>query len=338
MVSILNKPVPGATIDPGASDTNRGIINKPTSALVTVPNPCAVSGIQYGDDPGLPGIYRAVKSLQDSHNSVVGYLQANAGSGYPPVGPLIASSSQVSFGVKLSWQGEKSGASIASYQVWSANAGTTSGPTTPTFDTATRIVRIAANSTVNSTQSTNFSNLPANDVYTWFDMDWTSFQTNLANPARRAYWITSIDNRGNESAPVQASGSPLAVGGPPSNSVEIELGLKQGVDLNTVAKTTIFTAPASGFTNLVVTKVILLNASGNPTTNTVSFGANATPTDWLIATTLSATFGAGSSGLALFPASNVSFNTYGASAQFVINVTAGGAAITADVTAWGFYF
>lgn len=119
-------------------------------------------------------------------------------------------------------------------------------------------------------------------------------------------------------------------------NVMVALGTLTGLNLNAVAQTTIFTTPATGFTTAIVDHVTLENFSGAPTTNAVSFGKAAAPTDWLASGVLAATAGVGK-GLRLEPAVNLGYATYGTSIPFVANVTAGGAAITCDVTVWGHY-
>lgn len=116
----------------------------------------------------------------------------------------------------------------------------------------------------------------------------------------------------------------------------VQLGKVTSLNLNVVAATTIFTTPASGITRCVVTEIVADNPSGTPTTNAVSFGAAATPTDYLAATVLAGTFVAGK-GIELYPAANTAFAVYGTSISFVANVTVGGAAITADFTVMGYY-
>jgi hypothetical protein len=124
------------------------------------------------------------------------------------------------------------------------------------------------------------------------------------------------------------SGSPYAV-------IEGRLGRLVGLNLNVVAATTIFTVPTS-LARCIVTKIVLSNCSGTPTTNAVSFGASGTPTDWLAATVLVAGFVAGKT-ILLLPAVNVAMAAYVASVAFVANVTIGGAAITCDLDAFGYY-
>ena len=118
--------------------------------------------------------------------------------------------------------------------------------------------------------------------------------------------------------------------------VLIQLDKLSAINLNAVAATTIFTTPAAGFTRCVVDQIVMDNFSGTPTTNAISFGASATPTDWNPAVVLAGTAGVGK-GLFLYPASNVGFAVYGTGIAFVANVTVGGAAITADAAVWGYY-
>jgi hypothetical protein len=124
------------------------------------------------------------------------------------------------------------------------------------------------------------------------------------------------------------SGSPYAV-------IEGRLGRLVGLNLNVVAATTIFTVP-TGLARCIVTKIVLSNCSGTPTTNAVSFGASATPTDWLGATALAVGFVAGKV-VMIFPGANIATGAYSSGTNFVANVTLGGAAITCDLDVWGYY-
>jgi hypothetical protein len=114
------------------------------------------------------------------------------------------------------------------------------------------------------------------------------------------------------------------------------LGTLTGLNLNAVAATTIFTTPASGFTRCIITEINMTNSNGTPTTNAVSFGASATPTDWAAATVLGGGFVAGK-GIEINQASNTPFAVYGTGVAFVANVTVGGAAITCDLQVLGYY-
>ena len=118
--------------------------------------------------------------------------------------------------------------------------------------------------------------------------------------------------------------------------IRVLLGTSAAINLNSVAATTIFTTPASGFTKCVVTEVFGRNFTGGATTNAVSFGASATPTDWLGATVLPATT-ASTNHVLLEPAIDIAAADYGTAIAFVVNVTAGGAAITGIFDVWGYY-
>jgi len=115
----------------------------------------------------------------------------------------------------------------------------------------------------------------------------------------------------------------------------VQLGKLTGLNLNSVAATTIFTTPASGFTRCVVLNVVVDNYSIAATTASVSFGSSGTPTDWA-ATATNANAATGKFQL-LTPTAALS-PTYGTGIAFVANVTIGqGSAATADVTVLGYY-
>ena len=113
------------------------------------------------------------------------------------------------------------------------------------------------------------------------------------------------------------------------------LGRLVGLNLNAVAATQIFLTPAAGIVRCVVNYLVLDNFSGTPTTNAVSFGASATPTDYLPAAVIAAVTTA--QAVRVFPATNVAFAIYLTAISFVANVTVGGAAITCDIRAIGYY-
>lgn len=118
--------------------------------------------------------------------------------------------------------------------------------------------------------------------------------------------------------------------------VIVQLGKLTGFNLNNIAATTLFTTPASGFTRCVVIEIVLDNFSAAAALTQVSFGASATPTDYLAAQTL--TNSATGKELSYYPAAGAAASTYGTSIAFVANETvAAGSAATCDVTVWGYY-
>ncbi len=118
--------------------------------------------------------------------------------------------------------------------------------------------------------------------------------------------------------------------------IVVQLGKLAGLNLNSVANTTIFTTPASGFTRCVVTEIILDNFSAAAATTVVSFGASATPTDYLGAQTL--TNSAIGKQLSYYPAAGAAAATYGTAIAFVAAETVAlGSAATCDVVVMGYY-
>lgn len=120
--------------------------------------------------------------------------------------------------------------------------------------------------------------------------------------------------------------------------VSVQLGKLVGLNLNSVAATTILTTPSSGFTRCVITAVILNNFAGTPPLSiTASFGASGTPTDWSVAVGIGVS---ANSRYVSVPTGNLTTGSavYGSAVAFVANVTvAQGAAYTCDVTAYGYY-
>ena len=118
--------------------------------------------------------------------------------------------------------------------------------------------------------------------------------------------------------------------------VLVQLGKVVGFNLNSVAATTIFTTPASGFTRCVVIEIVMDNFSGAAATTQVSFGASATPTDYLAAQTL--TNSTAGKQLGYYPAVGAAASTYGTGVAFVANETVAlGSAATCDISVWGYY-
>ena len=118
-----------------------------------------------------------------------------------------------------------------------------------------------------------------------------------------------------------------------------ELAKVTGVNLNNVANNTIFTTPGSGFTRCVVTFIIISNVSGTPSTNAASYGASGTPADWHAGSGINGGLTTTSKISMLLPgaADNAVSTSYGTGVTFVVAVTVGGAAITGDFSAWGYY-
>jgi hypothetical protein len=116
--------------------------------------------------------------------------------------------------------------------------------------------------------------------------------------------------------------------------VSVQLGKIVGLNLNSVAATTMFTTPAAGFTRCNVTEIYMDNYSMAATTASVSYGSSGTPNDFS-ATATNAQAAAGK--LNPIYAANTS-SYYGTGVAFVANVTiAQGVAATCDVEAWGYY-
>ena len=115
------------------------------------------------------------------------------------------------------------------------------------------------------------------------------------------------------------------------------MGKLIGLNLNSVAATTIFTLPAAGFTRCIVTKQVLDNFSTAATTVSISYGASGTPTDWNATATMA---GAATGKFIKLEGGGVANGsaTYGPGTAFVANVTIPqGVAATCDITAYGFY-
>ena len=113
------------------------------------------------------------------------------------------------------------------------------------------------------------------------------------------------------------------------------LGYLPGLNLNSVAQTTVFTFPA-GITGGVVTRVHIKNYSGAATTASISFGRTGTPTDWKATATNA---NAATTKMVEYTNTASLAPVFSASDVFVANVTiAQGSAATADVLVFGYCF
>ena len=139
-----------------------------------------------------------------------------------------------------------------------------------------------------------------------------------------------------------SSASAISVGPPAApgsgRGFIVLLGKVTGVQLNSVAATTIFTTFATGgYTRCVVTDIILDNPSAVAATASISYGASGTPTDWATtATNLGLT---GTNTFArVSKTGGTGGATYGIGVAFVANVTIPqGVATTCDIAAYGYY-
>jgi hypothetical protein len=140
---------------------------------------------------------------------------------------------------------------------------------------------------------------------------------------------------GNSAVASSIVGPPAAPGS--GRGVLVLLGKATGVQLNSIAATTIFTTPAvGGYTRCVVANVYITNPSAIATTASISYGASGTPTDWA-ATLVNPNLTAVNKFQPIGPSSGAGA-TYGIGVNFVANVTIPqGVATTADIEAWGWY-
>jgi len=158
----------------------------------------------------------------------------------------------------------------------------------------------------------------------------------VGNDFVRRRWAIAIQSDNISTSASSAIGPPAAPG--TGRGFIVLLGKATGVQLNTVAATSIFTTFATGgYTRCVVDRVVVDNPSGVATTASVSFGASGTPTDWAATATMPGLTGTNT--FAEFgKTAGAGGATYGIGVSFVANVTVQqGVATTADFAAYGWY-
>lgn len=146
-----------------------------------------------------PGVHDALKAIEKHLNMMTAYIRSSVTPKETPFpnGPWAPTASAVGSTIIISFQSDQSGPFIEAYRVYRADAGTRSSPTTPGPDSATCVATIQAIRNEDSGQ------------YTFYDRNFTITQMDPANPARFSYWVTSIDDRDNESAFVAVANTPI---------------------------------------------------------------------------------------------------------------------------------
>lgn len=170
---------------------------------IDVPGPLLLQNIEALKDT--PDLYQTIKGLLDYVNSQTAYLQATSTTGPPPQGPQSVTAAQLDGTIKVSWQNEESGCLVKSYGIWRAPAGNRFFPTTPAFDAAVRVDNIPAQ---------DVSCLPVGSSYGWIDKNFTITEKDPANPVRKQYWVTTIDESNNESIPIPSGPIEVPLAGP----------------------------------------------------------------------------------------------------------------------------
>lgn len=206
-----------------------------------------------------PDLYHVLSGIGRTLNDLLAYTRkatkaATAEFG-PPKGPRNVAVTAVGSTIVVGWINDSSPNTIVGYKVFRAAAGTRSSPTSPTFTDGKFVGATLATEVCLGTQGSAYRHIDRNFAISDLDQ---------ANPARFAYWVTSIDSNLQESAPVPVTGSPIEVltNGPGDQSSDVK-----DVALNKLYN--------SAFRSKATTAGLTLNTASSFTL--VSNATNATP-------------------------------------------------------------
>lgn len=223
-------------------------VNPPSSLLIQ-----AIENLRDN-----PDIFQAFRAIVDGYNNLLEYVTQQAAIGNPPRGTATVTAAALDGTIKLTWNNDESGATVANYGVWRADAGTRSSPTTPIFSAALR---------VDTKSAQEVSCLPVGSGYTWIDKNFTVTEKNPANPSRKSYWVTTIDNQDVESIGIPSGPIEVPLNGPGDDSPEPKAGqlnmLWNTAFYNTLVTTANRTVPAgSVVTNATNATPIVITTAG----------------------------------------------------------------------------
>lgn len=168
----------------------------PRRTLQPLPEPFSLPDKIEGSDDV---IHQALRSIERQINSIARYLGSTVTSKdvLVPNGPINVSVSAVGGTAIITFQADQSGPFIEAYRVYRADAGTRGTPTSPGPDSASCVGTLQA--------------LRPEDggSYSFQDRSFSVAQMDPSDPSRFNYWVTSMDDRDNESIFVQATNAPI---------------------------------------------------------------------------------------------------------------------------------
>jgi hypothetical protein len=169
--------------------------------LPTPLNPSLLEGLK--DDPVL---YNTIKTIVDKFNATISSTAVLADFSTMPTGPRSVTATQLGGTIQINFGSDLGASPIEAYVVYRADAGTRSAPTTPVVSAAQIVATVPVQDTT-CLIGTGY----ASGTYTWIDRNFTITELDPANPARKSYWVASIDNQNRISIAIQATSTPIEV-------------------------------------------------------------------------------------------------------------------------------
>lgn len=205
--------------------------------MADFPPPISLSTLEGLIDK-YPDVYDAIRNLVVSLNTQQNFLQEQFDYAGPPLGPRSVIVYQLGGTIQVNWGSDNGPSPIVVYRVYRADAGTRGTPTTPVWSASVNVAVQPAQD-VGCLIGTDYTT----GAYTWIDRNFTITELDPANPARKTYWVSSVDNQGRESIPVQATGSPIELltngkGEQPVNTATSSLNLFRNAQFNSPVTTT----------------------------------------------------------------------------------------------------
>jgi hypothetical protein len=142
-------------------------------------------------DPDLAALLR---QIQDTLDTINGQIAVLIGPGQRPTGPVNPRAIRRHGSIVIRFLPDLAAVSARAYRVWRAPAGTVSSPVTPTASEAIQVGTVAPLWDVQ----------PAG-TYSFVDTDFTDTDLDPSDYALFEYWVSTLDNRGRESARIPAS-------------------------------------------------------------------------------------------------------------------------------------
>jgi hypothetical protein len=184
----------------------------PKRTLAPLPKPIAIPEKVSIKDKSVQDAFTLVERQLNAHTK---YLRSTITQPQmaQPSGPNSVSVGQFGGTFTISFQSDQSGPYITHYKIYRAQAGNRSSPSTPSSDSGICIAVLPSH----GPEDTSF--------YRYVDRSLSIAQLDPANPVRFQYFVTSVDDRDNESIFVPAPQGPVETltNGPGDQSPEMKL-------------------------------------------------------------------------------------------------------------------